>query len=127
MKRSLRAEKDKQWGRMRPADRQFDVPALEHRFLTVCPEKESCVKEDTKDKIMLPIFVSWSVRHIKYSYICLTRTLSVPMGKKVENHCSRRKVQTEESQFSIFLLRSNSPTFYERICANTLAPKKIET
>jgi hypothetical protein len=29
LKTSLRAAKDKQWGRMRPAGRQFDMPDLE--------------------------------------------------------------------------------------------------
>jgi hypothetical protein len=32
LKTSLRAAKDKQWGRMRPAGHQFDMPALEYNL-----------------------------------------------------------------------------------------------
>jgi len=33
MKNSIRAAQKKERGRMRPAGRQFDMPALEHRFI----------------------------------------------------------------------------------------------
>jgi len=33
MKIPIRAAQNKQKGRMRPAGRQFDMPALKHRFL----------------------------------------------------------------------------------------------
>ena len=51
LKTSLRATIDKQWGGMRPAGRQFDMPGLHLRLLLVIPSVRHQLKTMRRLKI----------------------------------------------------------------------------